>query len=116
MQEDLKNWEKEQKKLNRKKTKEKQSTLQSINDLQQQHKKALEAVQDVIIEDKNPEATALVETIVPDENDVDYTELVCNLCRRGFGNQEMLQKHVDQSKLHKTNFAVKYTKWTIKRI
>lgn len=48
------------------------------------------------------------QVLVPDSDDINYEELVCNLCRRGFPSIEKLDKHVNESKLHKTNFAVKY--------
>lgn len=116
LKEDLKAWEKQQKKDQKKKDKEKKQTMLRLDQLDNAHKQARAAVQDIVIEEdpitQQPiavmEETAPVETLVPDDDDVNYDELICNLCRRGFSNRDKLEKHVTGSKLHKTNFAVKY--------
>jgi hypothetical protein len=36
---------------------------------------------------------------------VDWDQLVCQLCKRKFKERAILQKHVDESELHRTNLA-----------
>merc|ERR1740136_308509 len=36
---------------------------------------------------------------------VDWDQLVCQLCKRKFKERAILQKHVDESALHRTNLA-----------
>lgn len=101
---EMKQWEKEQKKKLKQKASERQAETLRLDEVQNEHLKAVAAVKDFEAEGKKKEDSSNI----PLDNDVDWNELICNLCRRGFGTKDKLSRHVNESKLHKSNFAVKY--------
>lgn len=101
-------WEKDTKKKIKKKAEERQEQAKSMEDLEKQHAMALIAIKDSQAMIKNKEEAEEGTSAIPADNDVEWDELICNLCRRAFPTKEKLSRHVEQSKLHKSNFAIKY--------
>eukprot|EP00908_Phaeocystis_cordata_P016235 Transcript_27505.p2 GENE.Transcript_27505~~Transcript_27505.p2 ORF type:complete len:576 (-),score=232.97 Transcript_27505:34-1761(-) len=63
--------------------------------------------------DEEDEAEGAAEEAAPKKEEevlVDWDQLICQLCKRKFKERAILQKHVDESALHRTNLAEWYAK------
>ena len=61
--------------------------------------------------DEEDEAEGAAEEAAPKKEEevlVDWDQLICQLCKRKFKERAVLQKHVDESALHRTNLHHRY--------
>merc|ERR1712066_426965 len=81
-----------------------------MEELEKQHALALMAIKDsqAMVNQQKKKTGNDGTSAIPADNDVEWDELICNLCRRAFPTKDKLSRHVEQSKLHKSNFAIKY--------